>query len=215
MIESEKEIICCRRVSESQVCPFPAELSVSLARPSCAKLFQTLRVRKTYLAFGRASRIRIVSGSKLLRRTDRSEIATLAVTSTKKSLMRRVLAYALLVCSRVARPCFLESTGELKLAETRTAIPENRGFLSHDCYLHVLFIDCLVSRQPATYVVGPKARLAVIAIERKGVTECTLSSLARPCIREIKFHKGLDLNVQTAKREKRSRARARTSQNPR
>lgn len=45
-------------------------------------------------------------------------------------------------------PRELESMDEVKLAETRTAItvaiPENRGFLSHDCYLHVLFIDCLV-----------------------------------------------------------------------
>jgi len=90
----------------------------------------------------------------------------------------------------------LESVDEVKLAETRTAItvaiPENRGSLSHDCYLHVLFIDCLVvSRQPATYVVGPKARLAVIATERRGVTECTL----RACFRRIKFQKGLNLNV--------------------
>lgn len=90
-----------------------------------------------------------------------------------------------------------ESMGQVKLAETRTAItvaiPENRGFLSYDCYLHVLFIDCLVvSRQPAAYVVGPKARLAVIATERRGVTECTL----RACFRRIKFHRrDLNLNV--------------------
>lgn len=58
-------------------------------------------------------------------------------------------SHTLSVCLVSRKP---ENMDEVKLAETRTAItvaiPENRGFLFYDCYLHVLFIDCLVVSRP-------------------------------------------------------------------
>jgi len=80
--------------------------------------------------------------------------------------------------------------------ETRTAItvavPENGGLLSHDCYLHVLFIDCLVvSRRPGNVrrrsesTAGGNCRPS----ERRGATEERAHAgwLARVFSEELNF----------------------------
>jgi len=88
------------------------------------------------------------------------------------------------------------------LTETRTAItvavPENGGPLSHDCYLHVLFIDCLVvSRRPGNVrrrsesTAGGNCRSS----ERRGATEeRALAGWRARVSEELNFRKGLNLD---------------------